>query len=465
MQTVRKEGFGRRNWWILVLFGMIGQIAWAVENMYFNVFVFDTIAPDLDAVTLMVQLSGIAATVTTLIAGTLSDKLGNRRRFIAYGYMIWGVTVALFGMISTETMMALFNAPETQAVAIALTVVVAGDCVMTAFGSSANDAAFNAWVTDNTKEEFRGKVEGVLATMPLLSMLVVAGGFGIIVEWVGYSAVFLGLGIVISLCGAAGVLLIKDSPALEKKGRLLDIVYGFKPQVLKENKILYINFAINAVYGIACQIFMPYMIIYMKTYLGFSVVEYSVVFGAAIIAGAALNIWFGRVADRMDKAKLLYAAVGIFAAGLLGMFFSHFESKIATLLVFGVFGFVMITGYILVSALSGALIRDYTPEKDAGKMQGVRMIFSVLLPMIFGPMIGNAINKAANIPLLNAGADAMTTEYIPAPGIFLAGAIAAALAFAIIPVLVKLREKSAAGKAAVEQAEEPTMYETKGEEE
>ena len=125
----------------------------------------------------------------------------------------------------------------------------------------------------------------------------------------------------------------------------------------------------------------------------------------------------------------------------------------------------MITGYILVSALSGALIRDYTPEKDAGKMQGVRMIFSVLLPMIFGPMIGNAINKAANIPLLNAGADAMTTEYIPAPGIFLAGAIAAALAFAIIPVLVKLREKSAAGKAAVEQAEEPTTYEMNDKEE
>ena len=82
------------------------------------------------------------------------------------------------------------------------------------------------------------------------------------------------------------------------------------------------------------------------------------------------------------------------------------------------------------------------------------MIFSVLLPMIFGPMIGNAINKAANIPLLNAGADAMTTEYIPAPGIFLAGAIAAALAFAIIPVLVKLRKKSAESEAEPEQTEE-----------
>ena len=69
--------FGRKKWLILILFGLVGQIAWAVENMYFNLFVFDTVAPDLHAITLMVQLSGITATVTTLLAGTLSDKLGN----------------------------------------------------------------------------------------------------------------------------------------------------------------------------------------------------------------------------------------------------------------------------------------------------------------------------------------------------------------------------------------------------
>ena len=80
-----ERGFGKRNWWILLIFGLIGQIAWSVENMYFNLFVFETIAPDLDTVTLMVQLSGIAATLTTLIAGTVSDKIGNRRSFIAYG--------------------------------------------------------------------------------------------------------------------------------------------------------------------------------------------------------------------------------------------------------------------------------------------------------------------------------------------------------------------------------------------
>ncbi|MBR2330075.1 MAG: MFS transporter, partial [Clostridia bacterium] len=62
---MKQNSFSKQNWTILILFGLIGQIAWSVENMYFNLFVFDTIAPNLDAVTLMVQLSGIVATVTT----------------------------------------------------------------------------------------------------------------------------------------------------------------------------------------------------------------------------------------------------------------------------------------------------------------------------------------------------------------------------------------------------------------
>jgi hypothetical protein len=124
------------------------------------------------------------------------------------------------------------------------------------------------------------------------------------------------------------------------------------------------------------------------------------------------------------------------------MYFAHFDNKILTLIIFGIAGFVMITGYILVSALCGALTRDYTPENNAGKLQGVRMIFSVLLPMIFGPMIGNAINRARNIPLPNPGADAMTTAFIPAPEIFLAGAIGTALIFALIPLLTRLAKKA-----------------------
>ncbi len=431
-----KKGFSRINYVNLLLFGMLGQIAWTIENMYFNLFVFETISPNLDAVTLMVQLSGITATVVTLIAGTLSDKLGNRRSFISIGYAIWGITVALFGFISPDLMSSIFGVAEEEAIRLALVLVIVGDCVMTLFGSTANDAGFNAWVTDNTESSYRGKIESILSILPLIAMLIVAGGFGMIIEAVGYATIFLALGILITLCGIAGLFLVKDSPDLESSGSLKDIIYGFKPSVIKANVGLYITYAIIMIYGIACQIFMPYMIIYMKTYLSFSVLEYSIVFGAAIILGAAVNLYLGKLSDRVDKRSLMYIAAAVFALGLLGMYISRFGGKGTVLITFGIFGFVMISGYIFISALCGSLIRDYTPKGEVGKLQGIRMCFSVLVPMIVGPMIGNAINKIRNIPLPDLGsADAMTTEYIPAPEIFLFAAICTLPLFILVKVL------------------------------
>lgn len=435
------NSFTKRHWLILLLFGAVGQIAWTVENMYFNLFVYDTVAPDLGAITLMVQLSGVMATVATLFAGVLSDKLGNRRAFISYGYAIWGVTVALFGCLSPSLTASLFGLAEAEAVKATLVMVVVGDCVMTLFGSTANDAAFNAWVTDNTESSYRGRTESVIAILPLLAMLLVAGGFGIIVEAVGYMPLFIGLGAVISLSGILGIFLIRDSDKIEGSGRVCDIFYGFYPRVVKEHLPLYVTLIVVCVYGVACQIFMPYLIIYMKTYLYFSVLEYSIVFGAAILLGAVANLYLGRLSDKKDKTQLLYLAAGVMALGLFGMYLAPTSSKTLSLIFFGVFGFVMITGYIFISALTGSLVRDNTPEEAVGRLQGVRMVFSVLIPMLLGPAIGNGINKSLGSRLENAGADAMTTEYIPAPEIFLAGAICTLLIFALIPFLSRFSRK------------------------
>jgi len=437
-----EKRFGKSEWLALVLFGLVGQIAWSVENMYFNLFVFETVSPSLSTVTLMVQLSGIVATLATLVAGTLSDKIGNRRGFISWGYVIWGVTVALFGFLSPELTERLLGCGADRAIPITLCAVVAADCVMTLFGSTANDACFNAWVTDNTASAFRGKVEGVLSILPLAAMLIVAGGFGMIVDMIGYSMMFLCLGIIISLCGVCGILRLKDSPELVRSGRFSDILYGFKPSVIRGNAPLYLSLCLVLVYGIACQIFMPYLIIYMKTFLSFTVLEYSIVFGAAIILGAAVNLYLTRLSDRKNKHTMLYLASAVFSIGLFGMYWARGMSKTACLVTFGVAGFVMITGYILISALCGSLVRDYTPVGEVGKLQGIRMVFSVLIPMLVGPMIGNGINKAMNIPLPDlASADVMTTQYIPAPEIFLAGALFSLLMLALIPCLAKAAKK------------------------
>ena len=207
------------------------------------------------------------------------------------------------------------------------------------------------------------------------------------------------------------------------------------------NKSLYAALLVVVVYGIACQIFMPYLIIYMRTYLGFSVIEYSLVFGAAIAIGAVINVFLGRLSDRMDKKRLLYVASSVMAAGLFAMYFAKGVEHVATIILFGLAGFVMITGYIFISALTGAIVRDNTPPESAGRLQGVRMVFSVLIPMLVGPMIGNGINKLRNVPLENAGADAMTTEYIPAPEIFLAAAIISCLLIGCVWLLCRSDNK------------------------
>ena len=58
----------------LVIFSLIGQIAWVVENMYLNVFIykmFNATAADISA---MVAASAVAATLTTVFIGALSDN-------------------------------------------------------------------------------------------------------------------------------------------------------------------------------------------------------------------------------------------------------------------------------------------------------------------------------------------------------------------------------------------------------
>lgn len=57
-----------------------------------------------------------------------------------------------------------------------MTVFVIMDCIMSAIGSAANDAAFSAWVTDVTDVTNRGTVDIVLSIMPILALVVIFAG-------------------------------------------------------------------------------------------------------------------------------------------------------------------------------------------------------------------------------------------------------------------------------------------------
>ena len=75
----KKTKLGSRFWLALALFGLMGQVAWVIENMQLNVFIYKMFAATPDDISAMITASAISATLTTLIMGALSDKIGKRK--------------------------------------------------------------------------------------------------------------------------------------------------------------------------------------------------------------------------------------------------------------------------------------------------------------------------------------------------------------------------------------------------
>ena len=167
---------GIRKWLSFIVAGLIGQLAWGLENYYLNTFVYDTTG-DARCITYMTVFSAIAATITTLFMGALSDRLGKRKLFVTCGYIIWGISIVLFAFLDPRKS---YSFVANSAMLAGVFIVIL-DCVMTFFGSTANDAAFNAFVTDNTDTTNRGKVEAVLSILPLIAMIAVVLLQGILV--------------------------------------------------------------------------------------------------------------------------------------------------------------------------------------------------------------------------------------------------------------------------------------------
>ena len=213
-----------RIWFNLFLFNLIGGIAWNLENMYFNTFLYNsvyagasqealagTMAPT-TAISRMVALSAITAVLTTFIMGTFSDRLRNRKVFISIGYIVWGVVTALFGFITRDNIATIFGLSDVvQVLTFTVWAVIIMDMLMTFMGSTSNDSAFNAWVTDVTNPSVRPTVETALTFVGFFAMAAVMG-VGTLAQAgiVAYDIFFLVLGIIVSICGVAGLFLLED---------------------------------------------------------------------------------------------------------------------------------------------------------------------------------------------------------------------------------------------------------------
>lgn len=424
---MNKAKLSGRTWLSLVLIGLVGQFAWTIENMYFNVFLYQTISTDPRYIADMVAWSAASATLTTLLMGALSDRIGKRKALVVGGYLLWGLATAAFGLVTVENAGKLFGAAD--AVAAAATLVIVLDCLMTFFGSTANDAAFNAWVTDVTEESNRGRAESVLAILPLISMLVIFGLFDGMTQRGEWQKFFFTFGGLVTAVGVLSLFIMKEPPLTPRKDNYFgNLLYGLRPSVVAKNRELYLSFAAFALFSIAVQVFFPYLIIYMQNYLHFD--NYAIVLGVVLLFASLVSVAAGRFIDSAGKLNLVLPAAGVMFQGLIAMYFVRNMTAVI------IAGCVMMSGYMLVTAILNALIRDHTPEGKAGHFQGIRMIFAVLIPMLIGPRIGALAIRGSDSTYVELG----VTKTVPTPAIYLAAALV--LLTVIVPVIFLRRERA-----------------------
>ena len=433
-----------KTWTVIVLLALVGQIAWAVENNFFNLFIQDAFGASLSDVALMVSASAITATATTLLMGTLTDRAGKRKVFVVTGTLLWGLSIGVFAVLQQVSATLARDAAAVAALGITLT--IACDCVMTFFGSAANDACFNAWVTDITDDTNRGRVEGVNSAMPLLSMLVVFGGamFFMIVGADGsvtynYPVFFIVIGGVVVATGVVTAFIMEDSKPRKRDGASYfgELAYGFLPSSVGANRMLYLVLAAYCIFSIAMQVIMPYYVLYLR--LPYILGEnYVLVMAPCIVIAAVFTILFGRTIDKRGFSVSVILPLVLFLVGC----------AVLTTLVNGPAVFVgsmfMLSGYLGAVACFGAAVRNNTPLDRVGAYQGVRIFMVVLVPMLIGPWIGSIISASSGAVV---GFGVVGDGFTPSSLIFAGGAFVSLLTFIVLFAIRRLEKKDARGIA------------------
>ncbi|MBQ3548405.1 MAG: MFS transporter [Oscillospiraceae bacterium] len=424
-----KTKLGGRFWLALTIFSLMGQVAWVVENMYFNVFIYKMFHASAADISNMVMASAITATLTTILMGTLSDKIGKRKLFICVGYILWGLSIFSF-IFLREDILSKSASMMVSAATLGVSLTIILDCVMTFFGSTANDAAFNAWLTDSTDPTNRGAAEGINAMMPLVSILVVFGGFMFfdLEKASSWSAIFAIIGTVVTVVGILGFFIIKEPPVEKMADPYWEsILYGFRPKTMKGNPTLYLALLAFIIFNISIQIFMPYLIIYYEVSL--QMTNYVLIMAPAIILASVVTALWGRV---YDKKGFTYSGLIAVLGLMVGYVILFFTKTTVPVFVGSLF---MMSGYLAGMAVFGAVIRDHTPVGKAGRLQGVRIFSQVLIPGVVGPAIGKKVLENAEVMVNNDG----TTSFIPNENIFLAALIAIIL---VLPFFIKKKSSA-----------------------
>ena len=390
------ERISKKNWVLIWTLGMAGQLCWNVENAWFNTFVYAKIAPNPDIISWMVGVSATVTTFATFLIGTMGDRRGKRKPFIAVGYILWGIFTIVFGVSEFLPINSIFAAG---------CFVVAMDAIMSFFGSVGYDSGFCSWTTDISNESNRGRVGGAFATMPVLATIFGSVVSGIIIDQLDFFTFFIIVGGLVTSIGVFTLIMLQDSMTLrarkDSKGFWHQFFSVFNYRTVRENKELFWVFIIMMVYFIGFNVYFPYINIYFVNYLGMDYTLTGIVQGLSLLVAVLLTIPAARFIDRGRNTRVISVALLINVIGLsiIG-FSSHLISLACGMLLTG-------AGYVIILQTLTAWYKNLYPEEQRGQFEGIKQLFFVCIPMIIGPMISNLIIKNFGIYAMVDGKEGM----------------------------------------------------------
>jgi MFS family permease len=424
-----KEG-KLRFWSLIWSLGLTGQLCWFIENQWFNTFVYAKIAKDSNIVTWMVAMSAVVTTISTFIFGTYSDRIGSRRKFVSYGYIAWGIFTIVFGF--TE-----FVSDGTRLLILAAFLVVLADCVMSFFGSIANDSGFHAWINDMTTDQNRGQIGAAVATQPVIGTIVgtVLGGM-LIGSDDNYQRLFWVMGLLVIAVGVVSLIFLRDAPTVKphKQGTFWQqfvYVFNFKA-FIKRRELVFACLTVIAFF-IPFNLYFVHMGNWVIYRMGFTPDMMGLIQGGGLIVAMLLAI---PATFLINKQKTPIVAVGGVVLNIIGVLVVGLFIRpglVDTTTVFAAANvplllavFLIGAGYILIAQSLTMWVKQLYPEDSRGQFEGIRIISFVLIPMVIGTVIGNII--------VRGGAGTVVNEYgmmenIPTESIFQWAAVIMLTAF------------------------------------
>ncbi len=416
-------------WLLLWGLGLAGQLCWNIENQWFNTFVYAKIAKDSNIVTLMVITSALVTTFSTFLFGTLSDRIGSRRKFVSLGYIAWGIFTIAFGFtefLNTGTV----GMGAKSSIWIAFLVILMDD-IMSFFGSMGNDSGFSAWSNDLTTDKNRGQVGAVLAFLPVIGTIIgtVVGGF-LIGSNDNYNRLFWCMGIFVIIMGILSLLFLKDSETLVpyKRGTLwqqFSEIFHLKG-ILAQKELMLVCVT-TALFFVPFNIYFVHMGNWMIYRMGFDPGSMGLIQGISLLLASSLVIPSIGLINRNKTPFVTFAAIIINMIGLWILALFVRPENVNTEQVFSLQNLLLFfavflagAGYVLVVQSMTMWVKQLYPQESRGQFEGIRVLFFTLIPMIIGTVIGNIIVKNGAGSIVN---EYGITENIPTESIYLWAAL------------------------------------------